>query len=85
MDGVQIVLRTYDAEKKPVKVDVDRATVRLQFASRSPEQFTLIPSADGMSLTVGRPVRAPHVFRANISLFRGENSDAVESYQAAYP
>lgn len=85
MEGVQIVLRVYDAEKKPVKVDVDRATVRLQFASRSPEQFTLAPSADGMSLTVGRPVRQPHVFRAYISFFRGDGAEAVESYQLAYP
>jgi hypothetical protein len=85
MEGVHIVLRTYDAEKKPVKVDVDRATVRLQFASRSPEQYVLVPSADGMSLTVGRPVRQPHVFRAYISFYRGESDEAVESYQAAYP
>lgn len=85
MEGVQIVLRTYDADKKPVKVDVDRATVRLQFASRSPEQYTLVPSADGMSLTVGRPVRQPHVFRANIAFFKGESETAVETFQAAYP
>lgn len=85
MEGMQLVLRTYDAEKKPVKVDVDRATVRLQFASRSPEQFTLAPSADGMSLTVGRPVRQPHVFRAYIGLFRGDGAEALESFQGAYP
>lgn len=85
MEGVHIVLRTYDADKKPVAVDVDRAVVRMQFASRSPEQYTLVPSSDGMSLTVGRPVRQPHVFRAYISLFKGESSEAVESLQAAYP
>lgn len=85
MEGVHIILRAFDAEKKPVKVDVDRATVRLQFASRSPEQFTLVPSEDGMSLTVGRPVRQPHVFRAYVALLRGESAEAVESYQIAYP
>jgi len=85
MEGVNIFLRAYDAEKKPVAIDVDRASVRMQFASRSPEQFTLIRSADGMALTVGRPVRQPHVFRAYISLFKGESEEAVESYQVAYP
>lgn len=85
MEGVQLVLRMFDSEKKPVPVDVDRAAVRLQFASRNPERYTLIPSADGLSLTVGKPVRYPHVFRAYISLLRGESEDAVESYQLAYP
>lgn len=86
MEGVNIVLRTFDEKKKPVKVDVDRATVRLKFASRSEqEHYVLIPSADGMSLTVGRPVRPPHVFRANILFFRGEGSEPVESFQVPYP
>lgn len=85
MDGVNLVLRAYDAEKKPIALDVDRATVRLQFASRSPEQYTLVKSDDGMSLTVGRPIRHPHVFRAYIHLFRGENEEAAESFQVAYP
>ena len=85
MEGVNLVLRTYDAQKKPVAVDVDRATVRLQFASRSPEQYTLAPSDDKMALTVGRPIRHPHVFRAYISFFRGESETAVETFQLAYP
>jgi len=85
MEGVHIVLRAYDEKKKPVAVDVDRATVRLQFVSRSPEQYTLVPSEDGLALTVGRPIRQPHVFRAYISLFKGESAEAVETYQAAYP
>lgn len=85
MEGVNLVLRTYDEKKKPIAVDVDRATVRLQFASRSPEQFTLVPSDDKMSLTVGRPVRQPHVFRAYIALFRGDSETAVETFQVAYP
>ena len=85
VEGVRLVLRTYDEKKKPVAVDVDRATVRLQFASRSPEQFTLVPSEDGLSLTVGKPLRQPHVFRAHIVLLRGSGEEAVETYQLAYP
>lgn len=85
MEGMNLVLRTYDAKKKAVPVDVDRATVRLIFAARAQEQYTLARSADGMALTVGRPIRAPHVFRANIALFRGDSSEAVESFQVAYP
>lgn len=37
MEGMNLVLRTYDAEKKAVAVDVDRATVRLMFAARAQE------------------------------------------------
>ena len=85
MDGVRLVLRSYDDKKQPVAIDVDRATVRLQFASRSPEQLTLVPSDDGQGLVAVKPLRAPHVFRANIVLLRGESSDAVETYQVAYP
>ncbi len=85
MDGVNLVLRTYDADKKPVAVDADRASVRVQFASRSPEQYVLVKSDDGMSLTSGRPLRPPHVFRAYIHLFRGESDEAAESFQVAYP
>ena len=85
MEGVHLFLRSYDEQKKPVAIDVDRATVRLQFASRSPEQYVLVKSEDGLALTAGRPVRQPHVFRAYISLFKGESQEAVETFQAAYP
>jgi len=86
MVGVHLVIRSLDAEKKPVAMDAERATVRLQFAARSQEQYVLTRSADGLSLTSGKPIRPPHVFRATILLFGGESDEPLEApLQVAYP
>jgi hypothetical protein len=85
MEENAFVLRFYDKKHVQIPPNVDRATIRLTPASRKPERVVLARSADGMSLTHGRPIRAPHVFKIDISLFSGPSETAVESFTTNFP
>jgi hypothetical protein len=97
MEGPRAVLKFFDAKKKPVAPDVARAFVKFRPSGRRPENRTLVPTADGMSLSGGRPLRPPFVFRAYISLIPetggpdvGDDDEdgevvSMEQYQVNYP
>lgn len=89
MDGKKLVLRFFDAKKKPVAADVRGGFVRFLFGNRSPERRPLVPTGDGMGLTHGEPLRTPHIFSAHITLRHGEGEDeddiASEDYIVSYP
>lgn len=85
MEQNAFVLHFYNAKHEAVPPDVDRATIRLVPAGRKPERVVLIPTSDGMALTHGRPIRAPHVFKIFLNLFRGDSENAVEDYTTSYP
>ena len=85
MEENNFVLRFFNKEHKQIAPDVDRATVRLTPASRKPERYVLARGSDGQSLTHGKPIRAPHVFKVDISLFKGDSESAVESFATNYP
>ena len=75
MEGPRAVLRFFDAEKKPIGPVVERAFVKFRLSGRRPENRTLLPDAEGMALTHGRPLRPPFVFLAFITLVH-EDGDA---------
>ena len=75
MDGTRALLSFFDAKKKPIAPVVERAFVKFRLSGRRPENRTLLPDAEGMSLTHGRPLRPPFVFRAFITLVH-EDGDA---------
>lgn len=85
MQDSSLVLRFYDKKRAPLPADVDRAAIRIVPASRKPERVVIARSDDGMSLDKGRPIRAPHVFKLFIGLFRGTSDEAVESYTVDFP
>ncbi len=81
MEGMALTLRFYDEKARAIVPDVDRALVRFVYSVRQPQRRVLIPLGDEKVLTHGQPLRPPHVFKAFISLVRGEGEDAVETFQ----
>jgi hypothetical protein len=74
----------YNAEKKPVALDVASAVLRWSVAyKKAPERAQLTPGADGKSLTSEKSVRAPFDFKLFITLLKtadtGEEK-ATETY-----
>ena len=83
--GIQLVggtfsLAFYDAKKKPVAPDVDRASLSWKVKYQSlPEKTVLNPS--GNALTSGKVVKPPFTFSLSITLFKGEGDAAkTESF-----
>lgn len=78
--GIQIAEATfklsfYDAQKKPVKADVDRAALRWDPKYKvGEERVVLTPTADGKALTSQKNIRPPYNFKLFITLIR----DAAE-------
>ncbi|HUJ45180.1 MAG TPA: hypothetical protein VLW52_16415 [Opitutaceae bacterium] len=71
----------FDAKKKPVPVDVARATARWPVHYKVyDERAVLNPTADGMALTSPPFVRPPYIFKLYLSLFVEGSEDAVENY-----
>lgn len=79
--GIRIVDSTfkvtfYNSEKKPVPVDVDRATLRWNPKYKvGEERLVLNPSADGKALVSPKNVRPPYLFKLYITLVREAASD----------
>lgn len=85
MDGPAMALRFFNAKKAPIAPNKTNGVVRFQFPSRTQEQRVLTVSADGKSLTHGRPLRPPFIFKAFITLTVGEGDSSPESYTVNYP
>ena len=74
--GLQIVdstfkLSFYDAEKKPVPPDVDRAALRWDPKYKvGEERVVLNLSADGKSLSSPKNIRPPYLFKVYMTLVR---------------
>ena len=74
--GIQIVdstfkLSFYDAEKKPVSPDVDRAALRWDPKYKVGEERVILNlAADGKSLSSPKTIRPPYLFKLYITLVR---------------
>jgi len=78
-------LSFYDAKKKPVHVDVERAAARWPVQYKPGDERTvLLPTSDGNALLGSRFVRPPYAFKLYLSLFAAGNDSAVESYVIDY-
>lgn len=71
----------YDAKKKPVPVDVSRASARWPVHYKVFDERTVLnPNGDGTALTSPKFVRPPYTFKLYLSLFGEGNDQAVEQY-----
>lgn len=83
--GGRFVLSFYDAEKKPAKADVLRASLRWPVRYQpSDERLVLNLAGDGKSLTAAKVIRPPHRFRLYIALFVEGGEDPVETYNVEF-
>ncbi len=76
-------LSFYNKKKKPMQVDVARASLwwNPNFTV-SRERTVLNPTPDGKSLDGGIPIRGPHAFIVHLALIQGDGdaADATEAY-----
>jgi hypothetical protein len=84
--GLEVVsgnfkLTFYDKKKKPMNVDVTRATARWP-NPRSPGDNRTVLNGAGTSLVGAKPVLPPFTFNVYLTLLQGE--EAVESYVVAF-
>ncbi len=73
-------LSFYDAKKKPVAADMDRAALRWDAKYKvGEERLVLTPGPDGKALTAGKNIRPPYNFKLFITLIREakDGQDAV--------
>ena len=79
------VLSFYNAKKKKIAPDVTRAAMRWPVKYQPNDERTVLnPAADGTSLSSGKTVRPPHLFKVFISLFVDDKEAPVESYTVDY-
>lgn len=77
-------LSFYDAKKKPVAADMDRAALRWDAKYKvGEERLVLTPGGDGKSLTAGKTIRPPYNFKLFITLVR-EAKDGQEAANESY-
>jgi hypothetical protein len=80
IDGVRLVVKFYDAEKKPVAADVARAVARWNPVNKTGEvRSVLNPAGDGTSLVSTPVLQPPHVFNVYLTLI-AQDGTAVETY-----
>lgn len=73
-------LNFYDAKKKPVSVDVARATARWNPSQRAGQMSTvLLPASGGQALASGKFVPPPRVFKVFLTLIN-EQGEVAESH-----
>lgn len=87
--GAQLVVKFFDVEKKPVDPDVDRATARCRYATKSDITRTVL-SREGDALKSPGNVRPPHNFLVTLTLLRGDDTaeepgGVVEIFNFKYP
>jgi hypothetical protein len=80
--GIQLVSGTfklsfYNAKKKPVAPDVDRAALRWKVNYQSLPENTVLNPDGGTALTSAKIVKPPYSFPLYITLIKGEGSDAT--------
>jgi len=74
-------LSFYDKEKKPMPVNVLRATARWPNMHGPGQNRTVLnPAGDGTYLLGAQFVRGPHSFRLFLTLIAQENAESGESY-----
>lgn len=75
------VLTFYDKKKKPMAMDVTRATARWPNL-RGPGDNRTVLNGSGTKLTGAKPVVPPYTFNVYLTLLQGEGDDAkaVENY-----
>lgn len=74
-------LSFYDEKKKPMPVDVARATARWDPKNKSGlERTVLNPGADGMALDAPKFVRPPYNFKIYLLLIKEGEGAEDESY-----
>lgn len=82
VDGVRLVLKFYDADKKPVALDVARAAARWTPINRKGEVRTVLnPDETGKALVSPPVALPPLVFTAYITLL-DEHDKTVEFFNA---
>lgn len=81
------VFNFFSQKLKPVDPDVDRVSIRIsRHQPRQRTQITVaIPTEGIQGLRAPLVIRAPYVFRANMSLMRDGIDDPVEFYIAIIP
>lgn len=93
MLGLEVVggnfkLSFYDKKKKPMAVDVTRATARWPNTRSATIAFnhTVLNSSGGNALIGAKPVLPPFAWNVYITLLRGEGEEAkaVESYTVPF-
>lgn len=80
--GGNFKLSFYDKKKKPMAVDMDRASFRWVIPGKADnERAVLTPGGDGKSMTAGKYVKPPYNFKVFIALVKGEGENAhTESF-----
>jgi hypothetical protein len=79
VDGVRMVLKFYDKDKKPVPVDVARAAARWNPVNKVGEERSILNPNEANTELVSTPVvRPPLVFKVYLTLLDGQGT-AVES------
>jgi hypothetical protein len=77
-------LTFYDAKKKPIPADVVRAVLRWPVKYQKADERTVLnPAGDGKSLTSGKVIKPPLLFKLYITLIPKDGSEdsATENYQ----
>ena len=88
--GIQLVSGTfkltfYNAKKKPVAPDVDRAALRWKVTYQSLPENTVLNPDGGSSLSSGKIVKPPYTFPLSITLIKGEgDAAATESFNVEF-
>jgi hypothetical protein len=83
LEGGKYKLSFYNKMKKPMKVDVTRATARWPNMHGPGDNRTVLNvSGDGTALMGAQFVRGPHAFKLYLTLLQGEGDAAksVENY-----
>lgn len=83
--GGNFKLTFYDKKKKPMTVDVTRATARWP-NFRSPGDNRTVLNGNGTALVGSKPVVPPLTFNVFLTLLKGEGEEAkaVETYTVAF-
>lgn len=85
--GGNFRLGFYDAKKKPMTPDVDRAALRWPVHYRPADERTVLNLAgDGVSLSSEKIVKPPYNFKLFITLLKGDSSDdkPAETYSVDF-
>ena len=86
--GAQMIIKFFDAEKKPVAADVARATARFRYPAKSDQERTVL-NREGEALVSPGNVRPPHNFFIILTLLHGaddsDSAQSVEVYNFKFP
>ncbi len=81
--GIQLVIKFYDKEKKPVPPDLERGFVRFNHAAKNDMKAVL--KLHGNTLVTPATVRPPYNFQVILNLVAAGAKEPSESYTFKYP